>query len=242
MRAFLLLCLFGLAGCAIQTPHLAISRYPLAQQAVYYQEPLPYRVAVMPLADQRPPLERQGQRPPGMFLLLWNRRVGDYYTSDRIFGDQVSQQLSRQLADYLQSAHVFAQTVATATVARNPDTIQRAGQDQAADHVLGGELQHFFGSQHQQFSMFALPLYFISAFGWQNGKGLPWGQTTILFTLYQTRDGELMWRHPMEQSWTMPRDTDSMAEAAMKSFAATASQLAMELRQVSWSVPQTSSE
>ncbi len=49
------------------------------------------------------------------------------------------------------------------------------------------------------------------------------------------------WRYPMEQSWTMPRETDSMAEAAMKSFTATASQLAIELRQVSWSTPHASS-
>jgi hypothetical protein len=221
-----------LSGCAIHTPHLAIHRYPLAQQAVYYQEPLPYRVAVMPLVDQRVAQERQGQQPAGMFLLIWNRRVGDYYTGDRVFGEQVSRQLSQQLADYLQSAHVFAQTVTTGTLAHTPEAIQQVGRDQVADYVLGGELQHFFGSQHQQFSMFALPLYFINAFGWQDGKSLPWGQTTLLCTLSEARHGEMIWRHPIEQSWTMPRATDSMAEAAMKSFAATASQLATELHQL----------
>lgn len=223
----------GTAGCAMQTPHLAISRYPIAQQAAYYPQALPYRLAVMPLADQRPARERQGQKPGGLFLLLWNRRVGDYYTGDRVFGEPVAQQLSQQVADYLQAAHVFTETVSVSTSAHAPTALQRLGDEHAADYLLGGELHHFFGSQHQEFSMFILPLYFINTWGWSNGKSLPWGQTTALVVLYQAETGELMWRRQIEQTWTMPRNTDSMAEAAMKSFTATAAQLTNELRQLS---------
>ena len=232
----------GAAGCAIQTPHLAINRYPVAQQAAYYPEALPGRLGVMPLADQRPPQERQGRKPPGIFLLLWNRRTGDYYTGDRIFGEPVAPQLSQGLVDYLQAAHVFTETVSVPASAHSPTALQRLGDEHAADYLLGGEWHHFFGSQHQQCSMFILPLYFINTWGWSNGKSLPWGQTTALLVLYQADTGELVWRAPIEQTWTMPRDTDSMAEAAMKSFTATAAQLATQLRQLSLAAPPVSSE
>ena len=67
-----------LTGCAIKTPYLPISRWPVTKQAAYYQQALPYRVVVLPLLDQRPEQERKGRAAPATFLLLWNRRVGDY--------------------------------------------------------------------------------------------------------------------------------------------------------------------
>jgi hypothetical protein len=75
-------------------------------------------------------------------------------------------------------------------------------------------------------------LYFISAFGWQDSKGLPWGQTTIRFHLYDGQNGDLVWQHRLEASETLPRGTDSMAEAAMESFTQVAGELATELRKL----------
>ena len=80
--------------------------------------------------------------------------------------------------------------------------------------------------------MFALPLYFISAFGWQNGKGLPWGKTAIRFTLSDGSTGDLVWAQVIEADATLPRATDSMAEAAMESFLNATGQLTTQLRQL----------
>ncbi len=80
--------------------------------------------------------------------------------------------------------------------------------------------------------MMILPLYFINAFGWQNGKGLPWGQTTMQGLLFDGRPGRLLWRHRLEASQALPRATDSMAEAAMESFALVTGQLVTEIQQL----------
>lgn len=226
-----------LGGCAIKTPSQEIRAWPITQRALYYQEVAPYRVAVVPFLDQRPGHERTGQRPLGFFLLVWNRRVGDYYTGDRLFGQAINVQLAESLAAYLQAANVFAQVVtvpASESVSSQmePQTAQVIARSQVADYVLGGELQHFFGSQHQHLSMVALPLYFINAFSWQDSKSLPWGQTTVRFALYDGTSGRLLWRHVLEASKTLPRETDSMATAALESFASVAGQLAVELRQI----------
>ena len=236
-RRSALACCALLSGCAIQTPHLAINQWPIAEKALYYHESTPARVVVMPFIDQRPTHERHGQRPPSVFLLVWNRRVGDYYTGDHVFGGEVERQLAQQLANYLQAANVFTQTVSIPSSARNADTIQRLAKEHVADYLLGGDLDHFFGSQHQHFSMFALPLYFISTFGWQDSKSLPWGQTTVRCTLYNGRTGDMIWRHTVEASHTMARETDSMAQAAMVSFTTAAGQLATELRQLPLETP-----
>ena len=226
-----------LSGCAIKTPYLNINQRPISERAPYYNEPLPYRLLVLPAVDHRPSNEQQGQRPSAMFLLLWNKRVGDYYTGDAVFGNHVADQLSTQLADYLQKAHVFTMTNFTASLPPdfdpvNPAHIQQLARQHSADFVLRSELAHFFGSQHQQFSMYVLPLYVASAFGWQNNKSLPWGQTTLRVMLYDGQTGDIAWRQEFTAQETLPRNTDSMAEAAILSLSMASSQLTSELRRL----------
>jgi hypothetical protein len=231
-RAAAIAAAIGLSGCAIHTPPVSISRWPLSSRAMYYRDALPYRVLVASLADERPVNERQGRRAPGMFLLVWNRRVGDYYTGDRLFGGEVGVQLAKQLTDYLQAANVFTEVLYVPESPRNPDTIRRVSRPHAADYVLTGELQHFFGSQHQHLSVYLLPLYFISAFGWRDSKSFPWGKTAMRVSLWDGKTGEVVWRHQLEASERLPRESDSMAEAALESFAEVSEDLADELRRI----------
>ena len=221
-------------GCAIQTPHLKISQWPVTKRAMYYHEPLPYRLAVLPLLDERPTQERQGQKAPAMFLLLWNRRVGDYYTGDHVFGGEVVSQLTGQLVEYLRVANIFPHVEHVVPQHRadtlSPERVQQLTRTAAADYLLTGNVEHFFGSQHQHLSMFVLPLYFINTWGWQDSKTLPWGQTTMRFILYDGGTGDIAWRQRMEGQHTLPRETDAMSEAALESFALVAGKLATELR------------
>ena len=226
-----------LSGCAIHTPYTNISQWPVARDASYYHEPAPYRIGVLPLTDQRPAEERTGKQPHGVFLILWNRRIGDYYTGDRLFGGNVAQQLSDRLTEYLHSSNVFAQTIPIATTPQGFDpsdsaAVSRLGLEQVVDYLLGGELQHFFGSQSQHTSIYLLPLYVASAFGWQDSKTLPWGRTSIAFTLYDGKSGDVVWRHRLEADRILPRERDLMSEAAMGSFVDLAGQLSAELRQL----------
>lgn len=227
----------ALVGCAIKTTHLNISQWPVAKRAMYYQDPLPYRLAVLPLMDERPVEERTGKRPGGMFLLVWNKRVGDYVTGDHVFGQEVPRRLTDQLAEYLRQTHVFAEIVPFALPSQPSDRasaerIQQLAREQVVDYVLGGAVEHFYGSQHQQTSMLILPLYFINMSSWQDSKSLPWGKTTMRFVLYDGRTGDIMWRHRLEADETLPRETDAMSEAALESFATLAGNLVMELRQL----------
>lgn len=224
-------------GCAIQTAHLPIQRWPVEDKAAYYAEASPCRILVLPLIDRRPAVERDGQRPRAVFLLVWNRRVGDYYTSDLVFGRDVGAQLAGRLAAYLRSAHAFRDVTLSSSLSKDfqvidASTLQRVDKNDGVDYVLGGELQHFFGSQHQQFSMAVLPLYFVNAFSWQDGKGLPWGKTSATFSLWDARSGNLVWRHQLEATQTLPTEKDSMAQAALESFVLVTDQLAAELRQL----------
>ncbi len=227
----------GLAGCAIKTPQSAISHWPVEKRASYYAEPMPYRVAVVTLADHRPDNEHQGQQPRGLFLLLWNRRSGDYYTSDDAFAGNVPAQLSERLTAYLQSANAFTDATLVRVPSDGFDILDRSqvrtiGERQHVDYVLGGELKHFFGSQNQQFQMIMLPLYFANTFSWRNGKSLPWGKTTALLVLCDARSGEVVWRHELEASETLPTDKSMMTDAAMESFLSISNQLVAEVRQL----------
>lgn len=227
----------SLPGCAIQTAHLNVSQWPMAKRAMYYSQPLPYRLAVVPMVDQRPELERSGKRAPGMFLLLWNRRVGDYYTGDHVFGHKVAGRLSEQLVEYFRAANLFSSVELANMPPEHPSAlhaprVQSIAEASAADYVMAGEVEHFFGSQHQHLSMYVLPLYFINMSGWQDSKSLPWGRSTIHVTLYDGRSGDLIWRQRLEAEHTMPRESAQMSEAALESFTALAGQLSGELRRL----------
>ena len=224
----------ALSGCSISTPYTNLKTWPMAHQAMYYRDPAPLHLGVLPLLERRPANERNGQRPRGIFLLLWNRRVGDYYTGDYIFGGDVPTQLTAQLIEYLRAANVFASVV---PLSASHDV---AAPSPSMDYLLGGELQHFFGSQSQHTSIFLLPLYFINTFGWQNSKTLPWGKTSILFTLYDGHGGTV-WRREVEHSLTLPKETDAMSEAALESFVGAVGQLAVDLRELSLEAQRTSS-
>ena len=224
-----------LAGCAIKTPYLNISDWPVERRAMYYQNPAPVRIGVLPLIDRRPAREQEGQRPGGVFLLLWNRRAGDYYTSDRVFGGQVAERLTDQLIAYLTASHAFAQVIrlpvsADDAARASRDDLSRWGREQVVDFIVGGDLDHFFGSQTQHASMYLLPLYFVSAFGWQDAKSLPWGKTSIRFTAWDGKSGDVYWRQLLEADRTLPKDTDPMSEAALESFTQLAGQLVEQLR------------
>ena len=238
------LALWLLGGCAIKTPYLPIRNWPIAQRASYFRDAAPYRVGVLPLADERPTVERHGQQPTGIFLLLWNRRVGDYTTGDAVFGGQVADQLTGQLIDYLKSANVFADVIRLpagppGAVPQDAAPLGRIGREHVVDYLLTGEVQHFYGSQKQHTSIWLLPLYFINTFGWQDNKSLPWGHTAIQFTLHDGRTGATVWRQLVEESRTLPREEDAMSEAAMAAFADAAGELARELRNLPLELPPT---
>ncbi len=224
------------AGCAISTPHMNIRQWPGAARAGYYHEPAPVRVGVLPLVDQRPAVEHSGKRPTGMFLLLWNRRVGDYYTGDRVFGGEVTSQLTDQLVQYLKAGNVFADVVRvqppTDFNPADPTSVSTMGRSNVVHYLLRGEVQHFYGSQTQHTMIYLLPLYFVNTFGWEDSKTLPWGKTSIQFTLYDAQTGDLVWRRLIEYNQTLPRDKDPMSQAALESFTGAAGELSTDLRTI----------
>jgi hypothetical protein len=214
-----------------------VSQFPIAERAAFYHETLPYCVAVLPLADQRPNLERSGQKARGVFLLLWNTRIGDYTTKDEHFGSQVSAQLSEQVATYLRTSNAFAKVLPPSSLPGAPNPNDRASlaqlaRTQAVDFFVTGEIEHFFGSQHQSSSVIVVPLSFVSLSSWQDSKSLPWGRTAIRFKLLEARSGDVLWSELLQADRTLPTDTDSMAQAAMESFVVVADSLAQSLRQL----------
>lgn len=227
-------CSLALAGCAIKTPYLQASQWPVSKRAAYYTNPAPFRIGVLPLEDERPAEEQRGKRPRGMFLLFWNRRTGNYYTGDHVFGGNISPDLTQQLVAHLKATNAFAEVLPLEPPPTFnpgiPEHISRLGRDQVVDYVLRGEIQHFYGSQSQNTYFFLLPLYFVSTLGWQSYKSLPWGKTAIQFTLSDGQNGDIVWRRFVEADWTMPKDTDAMSTAALESFVKAANQLAMDLR------------
>ena len=242
MKKPLALALFLLAatGCAIKTPPMSVSQFPVGDRAPYYQQPHAYRVAVLPFEDRRPEVERQGQKPKGVFLLLVNSRVGDYYTGNKHFGANAPVQLAEQLAGYLRKANLFVGVDGPSSLSGLPrrkdaNEFKQFAQSKKIDYFLTGEIHHFFGSQHQNAYFYAVPAFYVSLTGWRSSKSLPWGRTVIDFALVDANNGDVVWSEQLQADRTLPKDTDAMTSAAMESFLLVSSNLAAKLNQLSLS-------
>ncbi|HEX9742383.1 MAG TPA: hypothetical protein VGA17_06295 [Nitrospiraceae bacterium] len=236
------LMLFTMAGCAVKTPHKPLAQWPVDHRGVFYANPAPLRIAIAPFTDQRPREEIKGLKPTGMFFLLWNRRKGEYYTGDHIFGADIPTGIAHWLTRYLDEANIAAHVVQAPTPATpidfsNAEQVRRYAAAHVADFVLTGDIEHFHGSQYQNTSFYLLPLWFINTFGWQDELGLPWGRTAIRFSLYDGRSGDAVWKRTLDASETMPAKSSTMAEAALESLSTVGGNLAIAIRQLNLQPP-----
>ena len=206
-RHSILLVLFLSSGCAMKTQKVNLAADTPPQVMVCY-DALQKTIGVTPVSDNRPAIEKTGDKPHGIYLLLWNQRIGNYISGDKDFNDSLNAILPDQIGRAISRTNCFYQTkILEAKVPPQPtaeDLLVILGKEKV-QYVLTAQVKHLYGQQRQKAYFYAIPAYFVDFFGWGNQVGPSEGHTEILFVLYDTQTGNEVLRE------MVTADSDSVA-------------------------------
>lgn len=194
-------------------------------------------LALIPLIDRRPAEEIKGKKPKGVFLLVWNQRIGDYVTSNKSFLEPHQEGMADRLAAAISRTNCFYEVKTVNAKLPNqptPDDFLPVLAEEKVRYVLVGEIQHFYGKQHQKAYYLLIPALWVNLFFGNNRVDTAVGKTEILFTLYDAKTGSEVWRSNI-QSEKSSAMAGSYPQMAMQSFAEVSEKLANQLYDVAQS-------
>lgn len=233
------------SGCAMKGQRVSlVNQTP--PNVLLCGDALQSTLGIAPVVDNRPKAEKVGDKPHGVYLLLWNQRIGDYVTSDKDFLDPVSSSMAQRIGYSISRTNCFFETkVLTTPVPAQPSVadLLTVFVKEKVQFVLVPELKHFYGRQRQKAYFYAVPAYFVNMFGSGNETGTAEGFTEFLFTVYDTQTGQEVWREKITGQSTSPLK-GSYPQVAGESFAKASEELAnqiyrfAELKQRAVDVPQ----
>lgn len=193
-------------GCAVDIPTLDLAR-PESMERIN-----PARTGVVPLVDRRAEIQREGEAPRLIPLLLWNQRKGEYVTADRHFEGDVSLALSRQVAAALDRGRFGPATLLEdAAGASRAGALARCRADDLP-YVALGSIGDFYGTLRQNAYLFLLPIPFVSLIGFGNAKTDPLGVVTLDLEILDCQTGRPVFRRRLARRMRHPEE--SLSEAA----------------------------
>lgn len=155
------------------------------------------KLGIASFFDSRPAVERTGKKANGTYLLLWNQRKGDYVTGDKDFTDLSPQKFAALSNGYISRSNCFVESkVLGSALPLQPsssDLLVAMAKDKV-DYVLTGEIKHLYGTQYQNTGVLVVPALFVNAAGSRSVVGDAEGMVEILFTLYDVKTGNEVWR------------------------------------------------
>jgi hypothetical protein len=154
-------------------------------------------VGIAPLIDERPLAEKAGGKPHGIFLLLWNQRIGNYVSGSKDFLDPVEVAMPEQIGRSISRSNCFIQTKVLKSPLRGqptPEDLLLTFAKEQVRYVLISELKHFYGEQRQKAYFYALPAYFVDLIGSGNEIGPAQGHTEMIVTLYDAKGGSELFK------------------------------------------------
>ncbi len=200
----------GLAGCVVPNPPLALHRPEVAAA--------PPELALIRLEDARPAVQRVGQVPSLLPLVVWNSRIGDYVTGDDAFADDVGAAVSRALAEALSDQLGPARMFAAGT---EPDAACTAA---GARYVAHGTIHHMYATRRQHSFVF-VPVF---AAMWSFDPGEPVGIVSLDLEVSECETGETLLAERFREHKRL-RPERTLSEAARSALRG----LAREVRRTS---------
>lgn len=193
-----------LAGCALKAQKIDLFEENKTGHFLC-GDAMDKKLGIAEFIDSRPQVERTGKKANGTYLLLWNQRKGDYITGDKDFTGFSFKKFAGLSNKYIVRSNCFFES----KVMETPVPLQPSASDllvalakEKVDYVLLGEVKHLFGTQYQNAGMLVVPALVVNAAGGSNFVADASGTAEILFTLYDTRTGQEVWRELIQGTGT----------------------------------------
>lgn len=192
------------SGCAVKTQTVSLNAIAPAQmQVLKCGDAQSVTLGIAPVVDKRPDYERTGKKPKGVYLGVWNQRIGNYMTSDADLGGNVLQAAAKQFISAIEKSNCFYEVKAFEEKIFSqpgPEELLVAFAKHKTRYILVSEIQHFYGTQYQQSHLAVIPALVVNAASVGNQVGLAQGFSEFLFVLYDTQTGSEIWRQKIEAS------------------------------------------
>lgn len=195
---FLLIIVFN--GCAVKTQTVSLS-VPADMDIMKCGDAMSTTLGIAPVVDKRPEHERTGKKPKGVYLGVWNQRIGDYITSDLDFAESVPEAIVKQFQQAIEKSNCFFEAkILEGKIPAQPraEDLLVAFAKYKTRYILTSEVEHFYGTQSQTAHLAVIPAVYVNAASMGNNVGVAQGFTEILFTLYDTQLGYEIWRQKIE--------------------------------------------
>ncbi len=180
---------------------------------------------------KRPEYEKTGQKPKGVYLGVWNQRIGDYTTSEQDFGGEVLKDVSDVFRNAIEKSNCFfeVKTVEEKISSQpGPEELLVAFSKTRARYILTGELEHFYGTQHQHSHLAVVPALVVNAASVADNVGMAEGVTEAVFALYDTQTGYEIFREKIDGA-ALTQVKGTYPQAAKDSLVKAAESLAKAL-------------
>ena len=151
-------------------------------------------LGILPVADRRPPVERQGKKPSLIVLLVWNSRTGDYMTGESAFQGSVTEQVTTLLSGAMSGGR-FGE--ARKIDAARPDDAAAPSVACGASglrFVATGELHDLYGTRHEKSYLWILPTPWAGAAGWDRKRTDPLGVARLIVRVRDCASGALVFK------------------------------------------------
>ncbi len=166
-------------GCALKLP--VVELYPpIPDQGLlrgYTERPI--ALGMLPLADQRPTVEREGQRPRLWVFVLYNQRIGTYRTGNEHFARPASVTLSEALTDVLHETRFGGARLLEGTPTRLVSDALETCDETGLDYVGVGSIDSLYGAVDEKTYFGLVPVPFFLFTGWDHSVGDALGVITL---------------------------------------------------------------
>ena len=181
-----------LSGCAMKATRVNIAAQQ-SPEVLVCLDALQRSMGIASIQDDRPPAEKAGGKPHGIYLLLWNQRIGNYMSGNKDFLDLLETSMPEQMGRSISRSNCFVETKTLKTkVGPQPsaEELLVVFSKEKVRYVLVSQVKHFYGQQRQKAYFYAIPAFYVDFFGWGNQAGNAQGHTDIIFILYDTQMGQ----------------------------------------------------
>jgi hypothetical protein len=180
-------------------------------------------LAVMPVVDSRPELQREGEAPRLIPLLLVYLRVGRYVTGDASFEEPVAPAVTRRVMAALAGAHLGEAEIASAPEGA-PDPLAEVCALHPYRYVAESRLETLYAALEQR-AIFVFPLSLL--YGWDDHTTPPVGRARLHVTVRACGDARVVFEHTATGAYDGRQL--SMAPAAARALEIALARLSHEL-------------
>lgn len=162
-----------LAGCSVTIEPLAL--YP----AVSAPPPSRAAVGVLPFQDRRPAEQRDGRKPLVVPLLVWNQRIGQWVTSSKAFTGDVSESVTRGVAEAISRGSFGGARVLAGPPGGSTDPWGAHCGEEGIRWIADGSVDDLYATLHQRAYLLLIPTPWLAGASWENRKSDPIGVARV---------------------------------------------------------------